>query len=214
MGEGNQYHAAIAQVGEIVEAYDYDRMFPVFGYGGVPHFMGDKKVNHCFPLTGSLQNCEVQGIAGILKIYQDTISKIQLAGPTFFNPILQGFKHVVQKSQGTPAYPILLLITDGAIHDMKETKRTIVDLSSMACSIIIVGVGQADFSAMRELDGDGPGGLKDDQGRTVDRDIVQFVPFRETQNLAEEVLAEIPTQFESFMKKHNIQVNYTAQQKY
>jgi hypothetical protein len=40
-------------VGSIVQAYDYDKLFPVFGFGGIPHFMGLKEVSHCFPLTGN-----------------------------------------------------------------------------------------------------------------------------------------------------------------
>jgi hypothetical protein len=42
----------------------------------------------------------------------------------------------------------MLLLTDGIINDMPETKATIVELSSFPCSIIIVGVGNADFSQM------------------------------------------------------------------
>ena len=52
-------------------------------------------------------------------------------------------------------YPILLLLTDGAIHDMPETIEIVYALSHMPCSIIIVGVGNADFSSMEALDGDG-----------------------------------------------------------
>jgi hypothetical protein len=48
--------------------------------------------------------------------------------------------------------------------DMAGTKAALVDLSSLPCSIIIVGVGNADFSSMDELDGDG-GPLKDENGR-------------------------------------------------
>jgi hypothetical protein len=95
---------------------------------------------------------------------------------------------------------------------MKETKALIVELSAMPCSIIIVGVGSADFSAMRVLDGDGPGGLKDDNGRQVQRDIVQFVEFNKCHDLAEQVLCEVPTQFESWMKKNNVPVHYTKPQ--
>jgi hypothetical protein len=68
-------------------------------------------------------------------------------------------------------YQILELLTDGQIMDMAATKRAIVDLSSLPCSIIIIGVGSADFSSMDELDGDGQR-LKDDQGRSCARDIV------------------------------------------
>lgn len=68
-------------------------------------------------------------------------------------------------------YQILELLTDGQIMDMPATKRAIVELSSLPCSIIIIGVGSADFSSMDELDGDGQR-LKDDQGRSCARDIV------------------------------------------
>lgn len=54
---------------------------------------------------------------------------------------------------------------------MTDTKAAIVDLSSLPCSIIIIGVGNADFSSMDELDGDGAM-LRDDGGRPCVRDIV------------------------------------------
>jgi hypothetical protein len=91
-------------------------------------------------------------------------------------------------------YNILLLLTDGVIGDMPETKRLIVQLSAFPCSIIIIGVGGANFSQMHELDGD-DGILRDDTGRCVVRDVVQFVEFKKSVihgNLAEEVLKEIP----------------------
>lgn len=55
--------------------------------------------------------------------------------------------------------------------DMDATKAAIVELSKLPCSIIIIGVGMADFSSMDELDGDG-GPLKDRNGRACSRDIV------------------------------------------
>jgi len=73
--------------------------------------------------------------------------------------------------KGTTVYNILLLLTDGIINDMDETKQRIVDLSALPCSIIIVGVGNADFSQMQELDGD-DGVLRDSRGRAVKRDVV------------------------------------------
>ena len=72
----------------------------------------------------------------------------------------------------------MLLLTDGIINDMNETIRLIVQLSELPCSIIIVGVGNADFSQMEALDGDG-GILADDRGTKCSRDIVQFVRFTE-----------------------------------
>ena len=77
-----------------------------------------------------------------------------------------------------PKYHVLLILTDGAISDMRETKKAIVKLSGFPCSIIIVGVGGANFSNMEELDGDSRI-LTDEFGNRSQRDIVQFVEFRE-----------------------------------
>merc|ERR1712127_878033 len=114
-----------------------------------------------------------------------------------------GFKAHCKSSVGKPVYNVLVLLTDGTIHDMPETIEHVVDLAEFPCSIIIIGVGDANFDAMKALDGD-EHGLKDRKGRSAARDIVQFVEFREAVgkgDLAEQVLAEIPTQFVSYMEK-------------
>ena len=46
-------------------------------------------------------------------------------------------------------YLILLIITDGAIHDMDETVAAIVAACELPLSILIVGVGNDDFSSMQ-----------------------------------------------------------------
>lgn len=63
-------------------------------------------------------------------------------------------------------------------------------------SIIIVGIGNADFEAMDQLDGDVTPLYSQNLRQYRVRDIIQFVPFREYQGdaakLAKEVLAEVP----------------------
>uniref|UniRef100_A0A8D2PZK5 Copine C-terminal domain-containing protein n=1 Tax=Zosterops lateralis melanops TaxID=1220523 RepID=A0A8D2PZK5_ZOSLA len=81
---------------------------------------------------------------------------------------------------------------------MADTREAIVRASYLPMSIIIVGVGNADFTDMQILDGD-DGVLRSPKGEPVLRDIVQFVPFREFKNasptaLAKCVLAEVPKQ--------------------
>lgn len=78
---------------------------------------------------------------------------------------------------------MLLIITDGVITDLDETRQAIVSAAKLPMSIIIVGVGGADFSAMEFLDGDG-GALRSPSGEAAIRDIVQFVPFRQFQNVS------------------------------
>lgn len=80
-------------------------------------------------------------------------------------------------------YFILLILTDGVVTDMADTREAIVRASYLPMSIIIVGVGNADFTDMQILDGD-DGILRSPKGEPVMRDIVQFVPFREFKNVS------------------------------
>ena len=51
-------------------------------------------------------------------------------------------------------YQILLIITDGIINDIQPTIDEIVRGSALPLSIVIVGVGDADFETMDVLDAD------------------------------------------------------------
>eukprot|EP00350_Pseudokeronopsis_sp_OXSARD2_P006211 CAMPEP_0170549608 /NCGR_PEP_ID=MMETSP0211-20121228/7754_1 /TAXON_ID=311385 /ORGANISM="Pseudokeronopsis sp., Strain OXSARD2" /LENGTH=106 /DNA_ID=CAMNT_0010855715 /DNA_START=663 /DNA_END=983 /DNA_ORIENTATION=+ len=59
LNEFNQYENAISSVGKILEPYDEDNNFPVYGFGGVPKFLKQTQVSHCFPLNGNVGNPEV-----------------------------------------------------------------------------------------------------------------------------------------------------------
>lgn len=66
---------------------------------------------------------------------------------------------------------------------MDETRDAIVQASKLPMSIIIIGVGNADFAAMEFLDGDASV-LRSSTGEEAVRDIVQFVPFRDFRNVS------------------------------
>lgn len=66
---------------------------------------------------------------------------------------------------------------------MDETRHAVVQASKLPMSIIIVGVGNADFAAMEFLDGDSRV-LRSHTGEEAVRDIVQFVPFRDFRNVS------------------------------
>lgn len=104
---------------------------------------------------------------------------------------------------------------------MHQTKRAIINASALPISIIIVGVGNADFDAMDELDSDEV--RLSAEGRYAERDIVQFVPLnrflanngpfiKSQADLAKEVLAEVPMQLTSFMKSRGIKPQMTTSQ--
>jgi len=200
----NSYQRAIRSIGSIVAPYDTDQRFPVWGFGG----RIDSNVSHCFALSGDEDNPEVAGVEGILKVYDKAFSWVTLSGPTLFSQIINTATVLSAGPQDVKQhYSILLILTDGVINDMENTKRAIIAACDYPLSIIIVGVGDADFSQMQELDGDDDGLHID--GKKASRDIVQFVAIRDfmganSGRLTKETLVEVPTQFLQFMKGNHI----------
>ena len=98
--------------------------------------------------------------------------------------------------QNNQRFSILLLITDGIINDMPATIDQIVKGSNFPLGIIIVGVGDADFSNMDVLDADDAPLYSNAFRQYAAADIVQFVPFNDFKHnphmLAKETLNEIP----------------------
>lgn len=130
-------------------------------------------------------------------------------------------------------YFVLLILTDGGVDDLPETVAAIVAASSRPMSIVIVGIGEgADgeggggFYTMQMLDGDDGYQLAVEEGsggsgggriqKVAERDIVQFVPLKQfigtdsspaevrREELAQEVLAEVPRQVVDYMVARGI----------
>uniref|UniRef100_A0A7N6FBT3 Copine 8 n=1 Tax=Anabas testudineus TaxID=64144 RepID=A0A7N6FBT3_ANATE len=207
----NTYAMALKAVGEIIQDYDSDKMFPALGFGA--KLPPDGRVSHEFALNGNPQNPYCAGIDGVMDAYYQSLKSVQLYGPTNFSPVINHVARYAASVKDGSQYFVLLIITDGVISDMAQTKESIVNASCLPMSIIIVGVGPAEFDAMVELDGDEV--RISSRGKYAERDIVQFVPFRDyidrTGNhvlsmarLAKDVLAEIPDQFLSYMRTRGI----------
>ncbi|XP_076818509.1 copine-3-like isoform X2 [Clavelina lepadiformis] len=209
----NEYLQALLAVGAVVQDYDSDKLYPALGFGA--KLPMTNQVSHEFALNFQPNNPYCQGIDGIVEAYKQAVSQIQLWGPTNISPIINHVARFAAKAQSEACpqnYFILLILTDGVITDMNETRTAIVSASHLPMSIIIVGVGNADFSAMEMLDGD-DGVLRAPTGQPVIRDIVQFVPYRKFKKvgheasslaLAKAVLAEVPTQVTQYYKSRNM----------
>ncbi|XP_052360467.1 copine-4 [Oncorhynchus keta] len=214
----NEYLKALVAVGEICQDYDSDKMFPAFGFGAQipPRLQGNlqpyfHRVSHDFAVNFNEENPECAGIQGVVEAYQTCLPKLQLYGPTNIAPIIQKVASSASQEMHTKEamqYFILLILTDGVITDMADTREAIVQASHLPMSIIIVGVGSADFSDMQMLDGD-DGILRSPKGEPCLRDIVQFVPFRNFKHgspaeLAKTVLAEVPNQVVDYYNNKGI----------
>uniref|UniRef100_A0A8C4L5U1 Copine 8 n=1 Tax=Equus asinus TaxID=9793 RepID=A0A8C4L5U1_EQUAS len=207
----NAYGMALKAVGEIVQDYDSDKMFPALGFGA--KLPPDGRISHEFALNGNPQNPYCDGIEGVMEAYYRSLKSVQLYGPTNFAPVINHVARYASSVKDGSQYFVLLIVTDGVISDMAQTKESIVNASKLPMSIIIVGVGPAEFDAMIELDGDDV--RVSSRGKYAERDIVQFVPFRDyidrsgnhilsMARLAKDVLAEIPEQFLSYMRARGI----------
>jgi hypothetical protein len=194
----NSYEIAIHSCGNIVAYYDFDQLFPVFGFGG--KFGGTNEVSHCYPINMNPNDPYIQGIDGILQAYRKILNQTTLYGPTYFHYIIDHIVSIVKEdviAENKMNYTILMILTDGIIDDMDDTINSLVEASFFPISVIIIGIGDADFSNMNFLDADDEP-LIDKNGRKADRDLVQFVPFKKFsyngELLANEVLEEIPKQ--------------------
>uniref|UniRef100_A0A671YG80 Copine I n=1 Tax=Sparus aurata TaxID=8175 RepID=A0A671YG80_SPAAU len=202
----NQYLSALWSVGQVVQDYDTDKLFPAFGFGAKlpPDYQA---AHHEFALNFNPTNPYCQGIQGIVEAYRQVLPQLRLSGPTNFSPLITHVASIA--ATAAQQYYVLLILTDGEITDFDQTRDAIVRASRLPLSIIIIGVGPADFKAMELLDGD-DGVLRSTVGEAVARDIVQFVPFRQFKDtpssaLAQSVLAEVPNQVVSYFKMRGLE---------
>jgi hypothetical protein len=198
----NQYEKAIYSCGHIIAYYDYDQLFPCFGFGA-------KINNESCPIfnLNFKEDPNIQYIEGIIENYHMALKKVELYGPTFFKPIIHKMNKLIQRENNIFKYHILMILTDGKIDDLDNTINELVKSSFLPLSVIIIGIGKADFSSMVELDAD-ENPLIDSKGVKAARDLVQFVPFLKYESdpelLANEVLAEIPRQILEYYEQKNL----------
>lgn len=195
----NDYEKAIAAVLSILAKYDSDQNFPVYGFGAKYNGV----VQHCFQCGGAPEH---NGVAGVLEAYRNVFkSGLTMSAPTVLTDVIRTAAQHAESAQqkamrnGGQCYTVLLVVTDGAVSDVQATAQCLQEVSSAPLSIVIVGVGNADFSDMRFLD---------DLQVPGKRDIAQFVEFNKhshsSASLTSETLNEIPNQLTGYFQSKGI----------
>ncbi|EFC42530.1 predicted protein [Naegleria gruberi] len=201
----NHYQQALAQVLQILEPYDSDKI-----YGG-KYLTFNTFTNYS----------KAYGYGEILEAYEKAVPRLSFGdmgsatnpktgkpyrGDDFYRVI----EHVVERTppvtQQQQFYNILLLIIDGDAFDMQGTIDSIIEANDKPISIVIVGIGGRSFPSCRKFDADDEP-LIHSNGTKMTRDIVQFVSFSECSDLtqlASEVLAEIPKQMVTYFESKEI----------
>ena len=205
LGGTNDYEKAIIACGMVVAYYDYNQLFPVYGFGAV--IKGENVPNMCFNVNFQ-ENPEVYTIENVINAYRNSFNNLILAGPTNFCPLIKKAIERIKIENDPLKYHILLILTDGIIYDMNETVDALVEASFLPLSVIIIGIGNDHFREMIELDGD-DNPLTSSSGVRRMRDLVQFVPFNrykyDPNKLAEQVLEEVPRQIIEYYTKNHIE---------
>lgn len=197
----NDYETALQSIVTILAKYDDDLKFPVFGFGA--KFSGE--VRNAFQVGNS---AEVDGVQGVLQAYKSVFSKglIMSQRPTDFTEVVRKSAEHAEKMQqeamedgGRQAYTILLIVTDGSEVDTTATVETLREIKNAPLSVVIVGVGSADFSDLEYLDN----AMKEEG-----RDMVNFVQYEKyrdnTLALTHATLKEIPEQLVGYFQSNGI----------
>ncbi|OUM58205.1 hypothetical protein PIROE2DRAFT_64578 [Piromyces sp. E2] len=73
----NDYEKALSAIGYVLEPYDTNKYFEVYGYGG--KFFGKKTVEFDCALTGDQNKPSVFGVAGVMEVYHKALQKVYLS---------------------------------------------------------------------------------------------------------------------------------------
>lgn len=189
-GSLNLYQQAIQGVGKVLRSYGNGSKIQALGFGA--YIQGH--LSRCFNLVSE----ELRGVAEVFAAYESTLKVVSLAGPTMFGPVINKAAEIVSHSveNGSKTYSVLLIITTGVFSDKQETVDSIVRASELPLSIIIVGVGDADFTEMKMLGAGFGKRLESSTGHVASRDIVQFARMKKNggQKVLQSLLDKLPGQ--------------------
>lgn len=192
----------------MILGYIPDGLITTLGFGA--KLPGCMSAEFDFSLSGQVDP-RVQGVEGLRKPYRTAVTSVKLSGPTNFTPLIRNVMHRCTNdpvSQHNQNFTVLLILTDGIITDFDDTIEAIIDASyGSPLEIVIVGVGNAYFSAMDYLDSDERKLVSRKTGNVAKHDTVQFIRFKNAMSLesfSAEVLQEVPERLVDYMMDANI----------
>lgn len=204
-GQMNQYQMVLDNVCRILTHYIHDKRILPLGFGAKPMFpkFFFQRTHNCFPMTGDPEKPFVVGLNNLMQTYFHTLLNVQLYGPTFISYVIEeGMrKATYHKQKGDWEYTVMLIITDGDIHDLERTLPLIQQSSALPISFIIIGVGDEKFEEVSTIHAYNERISK--IGGQKYRDCSQFVKFRDyasnPQKFARILLSRIPSQICEYM---------------
>mmetsp|Transcript_967 Transcript_967/g.2212 ORF Transcript_967/g.2212 Transcript_967/m.2212 type:complete len:633 (+) Transcript_967:86-1984(+) len=191
----NDYQAGIQKMGKITENFSRGSYSSLWGLGA--EINGEYR--DCYPMKERI--CTGKNL---LKAYDDNVVNnpgFALGKEASLNPLVEAATfRTIKLSKKRPIYTVLAIFTAGDFEDLEETVDLICRAAEDApISIVIIGVGNSDFTSVKQLCGEKNYKLRDSRGIPTAREIVTFVSFKQFGGNATEVIAEalkeIPEQF-------------------
>jgi E3 ubiquitin-protein ligase RGLG len=151
----NPYEQAISIIGRTLSPFDEDNLIPCFGFGDATTH--DQSVFSFFP-----DHRPCNGFDEALVRYREIIPYSKLSGPTSFAPIIDAAIDIVESNNGQ--YHVLVIVADGQVTRNPDTPpgrfspqeqatvNSIVAASHYPLSIILLGVGDGPWDAMKQFD--------------------------------------------------------------
>lgn len=117
-----------------------------------------------------------------MNAYRQALPFLEFSSPSYLKNLLaSAIQEAKECKIKNDRYLILLILTDGQINDKNEVIDQIIECCDLPISLIIVGIGEGDFSLM-EIFNDNDMKLVDSRGVKTTRDLVQFVEFNKFKN--------------------------------
>lgn len=144
--QGTPYQRVLKIICKTLKDYDEDGVIPAYMFGDAT--TTNKSVT---PLAPGTNDARCQGAEGVSEAYMRRLTEgpCDMSGPTNFAPLIYKAIDIVKKEK---SHHILIIVTDGAVVNRRETEQAIVDASRYPISIVAIGVGDADFGIMEEFD--------------------------------------------------------------
>ena len=194
----NNYEKSIRACCDILSVFNKKDEYDVYGFGA---YVNDNFSN-CFNINND-ENSKIKGVENVIKKYKNAVNTVGFSGGTYFAPIINFINGKINSSNKNLNYNILMIISDGEVHDIDDIIDSIIESSKLPLSIIIIGVGEDVTNDMKRLNGE-DGKLVDTRGEGLEKDIVQYVHFNDynenIEKLTQEVFRYIPQQIKDYFQ--------------
>ncbi|RID54792.1 hypothetical protein BRARA_G02085 [Brassica rapa] len=151
----NPYEKAIFVIGQTLAPFDEDNLIPCFGFG-------DSTTHDEEVFSFHSDNSPCHGFEEVLSCYKRITPNLILSGPTSYGPLIDAAVDIVEENNGQ--FHVLVIVADGQVtrgfdkaegelsQQERATIDAIVNASSYALSIVLIGVGDGPWEDMRKFD--------------------------------------------------------------